>query len=342
MQDSLSVSLRSVRESYLVGKKIPIQHNPKFSGESFDKHVYPVIYARLALDEQLLLYQFYGVRDQGLLAAQKGDITASDKFFKGSEALLHSKKLSRECFLLGKSYYEAGAAYLDYRRNDFEMAITRIHEALACDLSLEEEYGYTSFHLHRIQLVHNLMRIDIRCTLIKEALDIGYQLLDYIERKSSILTVPTTWDSSRLASLPPDLVEAAFVQITIELAHLLAGNATLSAQSLFTGMRSHTQSDVASSCHLSPHCHAWLKAKQILTDGDLVGFLKDAGLYLANGPQDTPWIWHAFVADLVVLCRSLDLPEARSIRHEITSDARMWINILPPTWRSIYTAEKEF
>jgi len=335
MENSLSSLLNNVLECYLVGAKKPVQANPTVSGERFRDHVYELIETHLPLNEQLLVSQCFEISEQGLLAARKGDLTAAESFLRGAELFLHTKQLSRESFLLGDSFFEAASAYFDYRRKDFDAAITCVHKALSNDLILEGEYGYAILHLHRIQLVHNLMRIDIRRAFIKEALNTGFFLLDYMEGKSATLSALTFWDSSCLIALPSELVNTMFLQITMEIALALAGNEALSTQVLFAGAQSHTQPGVADSCLLSPQSHAWLKAKQALIADDLEGFFEEAAKSLSDGPGNASWLWYAFVADLFSLCRKLDLPEAHLIRRSIARDARLWKGI-PASWRLLF------
>lgn len=335
MENSLSTLLNNVLESYLIGIKKPVQAKPTVSGERFRDHVYELIETHLPLNEQLHVSQCFEISEQGLLAARKGDLTVAESFLKGAELFLHTKQLSRESFLLGVSFFEAAAAYFNYRCKNFDAATTCVHKALSNDLILEEEYGYAILHLHRIQLVHNLMRIDIRRAFIKEALGTGFLLLDYMEGKSATLPALTFWDSSRLLSLPSELVNTMFLQITVEIALVLAGNETLSTQDLFAGAQSHTRPGIADSCLLSPQSHAWLRAKQALIIDDLDSFFEVTAKSLSDGPGNASWLWHAFIADLISLCQQLDLPEAHLIRRNIAKDARSWKGI-PPSWRLLF------
>lgn len=241
MENLLRATLSKAFEAYLIGVTKPIQSNHMITGDAFNNILFSIIDTRLPLDNQLLLYQSYHLRDQGLAAAQKGDLINSERFFKGVETMLLSKKLARESFLLAKSYYEAGIAYLDYRNSNFDKATARIYEALACDVALEEEFGYSILHLHRLQLAHNLMRVYVRQAFLEEALNIGYQLLDYMEGKIVSLSIPTPWDSSKLKPLPKEQVNGMFIQVTYEIVLLLAGNDTMNTSEAFAGARSHTR-----------------------------------------------------------------------------------------------------
>lgn len=184
------------------------------------------------------------------------------------------------------------------------------------------------------------MRIDIRRTFVKEALGTGFLLLDYMEGKSSTLPALTFWDSSRLLSLPHELVNTMFLQITVEIALVLAGNEILSTQDLFVGAQSHTQPGNADSCLISPQSHAWLRAKQALIADDREDYFKEAAKSLSDGPGNASWLWYAFVADLVSLCRRLDLPESHLIRQSIARDAQSWRGI-PASWRLLFDSGEQ-
>jgi hypothetical protein len=326
--------LHTTLECYRQGFRKPIQITLTASGEGFDHHLQAVINIRLPLKEQLLMRRCEQARRQGLLAARRGHIATADQLLGESRAILHSEKLSVESSLICKSFQAATEAYLDYRRGAFDQARARVHEALAIDVVLEEEYGYKILHLHRVQLVHNLMRIDARCARFEDAIDLGCRLLSYLEGSSEILPVPGSWDSAKIASLPPEIVAAMFAQVTSEIALVLAGKDRRVARDLFLVAIRHAQLEATGNCHHYPRPHAWFQIKQSFVDNNVDIFLDRASQFLADGRGDTPLLWYAIAVDLVVWCDDLDLPEAELVKLEIARDAITW-EYLPPTLRPL-------
>lgn len=97
---------------------------------------------------------------------------------------------------------------------------------------------------------------------------------------------------------------------------------------------------VQSSCYLSSESHSWFKTKQALVENNHVCFLEEAASYIEQGPKDTPRLWYAMLADLVILCRGLDIPEARLMRQTIAKDSENWKGV-PHAWKSLYRFDKE-
>ena len=324
MSKLLKDLLYTTLECYKRGTKQPALINLARSGEEFRRNLETIIHTHLPMKEYLLLRKYSEAQRQGLLAARRGDLAAADQLFAEANVLLDLEKPSLECSLLCKSFQGAAEAYLDYRRSDFDKAIARIYEVLAIDLVLEEKYGYAILHLHRIQLLHNLMRVEARRAHLEEAINLGYQLLDYLEGKSEALPIFEAWDSMRVTSLPLQLVEGMFAQITEEIAVILTGKERWIARDLFTGALHHTQVEVADNCYLHPRCHLWFRAKQAFVDNDLTTFLELASQFLIDGRGEIGLLWYRLVLDVAILCNELDLPEADLLIGEIASDAPTW------------------
>lgn len=274
---------------------------------------------------------------RGLLAARRGQIAMADQSFGEARAILRSRKLSLESDLICRSFQAAAEAYLDYRRRAVDQARNRVHEALAIDVVLEGEYGYDILHLHRIQLVHNLMRIDAGCMHFEDAIDLGCRLLNYLEGGPEILPGPGPWGSTHIRSLPPEIVTAMFGQVTGEVALVLAGKGRDDARDLFAVVAPHAQLEATSNCHHYPQAHAWFQVKQAFVGDDVARFLNRSSQFFADGRGDTPLLWYATAVDLAGLCDDLDLPEADMVKLQVARDAVTW-EYLPPKLRSLLVA----
>jgi hypothetical protein len=254
--------------------------------------------------------------------------------FAAARVLLQLGKLSPEGNLLYKSFLEQAEAYLNYRRGDFDQARNRTFEALAIDMVLEEEYGYEILLLHRIQLVHNLVRINARCICFDHAIELACKILSYLEGASEVLPIPGSWGCERVARQSPELVAAMFAQVTGEVAQILVGKNRQVDPHLFAVASAHMQLEANGNCHCHPRSYAWLLVKQAFVSNDVATFLERASHFLAEGRADTPLLWYATVIDLIALCDELALPEAELVRHEIAREAGTW-EYLPEKFSSL-------
>jgi len=293
--------------------------------------------------DRLFVHQYTELIEQGLWAARKGDLTNADKWLCSARSLLYNTDLSHEGFLLFKVAYETSTAYLDYCHSDFDTAVSRLNEALLIDEQLEKKKNeYALLHLHRIQILLNDVQLNARRNHIKEAMDMSFHILNYLERKTKTIPTVTSWDSTQLVFLPQQIVADLFVGTTYKIASMVAGRKTilvegqdLDVRDLFAGAQTHIQVGDTGSCHLSPPAHAWLRAKQAFVDNDGADFLSKAADILAEGQGDAPFFWYATLVDLFAFCRQWDLPEASTVKRMIENAPWQIWRFLPKTWKQI-------
>jgi tetratricopeptide (TPR) repeat protein len=328
MSDSYTELIQTTLEHYRQGCAKPIQIVPKSSGEYFEyllgHKLQTLIKSRLSLTDQLLIDWSTNVRSQGLVAARCGQFATAEQLFAKARTPLESSKLSPEGSLLYKSSQEPAEAYLDYRRGDFDRARTRISEALAIDAVLEEKYGYKTLFIHRLHLVHNLVRTEARCMCFDRAIELACQLLSYLEGASEVLPLPVPWGSERVAHLSPELVAVMFAQVTDEVALILAGKNRQLARDLFAVVVRYMKLQADGNCHPYPRTHAWFLVKQAFVSNDVATFLERASHFLAEGRTDIPLLWYATVIDLVTLCDELDFPDSNLVKQEVAKEAVTW------------------
>lgn len=321
---SYSKLLQTTQEHYRRGCTKSIQVTPEISGGSFNHKLQTFTENCLPLIDQLLIHRFGNARIRGFIAARRGDFMVAEQFFVAARALLQLDKLSPEGALLYKSFLEQAEAYLDYRRGDFDQARSRTFEALAIDMVLEEEYGYEVLFLHRIQLVHNLVRINARCMRLDSAIELACQILSYLEGALEVLPIPGLWGYERVARQLPELVAAMFAQVTSEVALILAGKNPQVVRNLFAVASTNLELQTNSNCCCHPRAYAWLLVKQAFTNKDIALFLERASQLLSEGRADTPLLWYTTVIDLIALCDELDFPDSELFRQEVGRDAATW------------------
>ena len=341
MLNSYRELLAITLENYRLGSRKPIQIKLGSSGDLFSEKLQSLIENRLPLKDQLLMRRANNARNEALIAARRGQLAMAERFFAEARAPLESHSLSREGALLHKSFLEQAEAYLDYRRGHFEQVIIRTFEALAIDVVLEEEYGYEILHLHRIQLLHNLVRTHVRCMCLNKAVELACQLLSYLEGTLEVLPISSSWGFERIARLPSELVGAMFVQITSEIALLLAGMSRQVARDLFAFAADKLQLQALCNSHPKEQANVWFLVKQAFLNDDYTMFLERAANFLVLGHADTPLLWYATVLDLFTLCDSLGLPESDLIQREIAEDAITW-QYMPQKFFSLLVRQDNF
>ena len=336
-----SSQLRSVLGCYCAGARRPAS-NPALSPADINAPHNQHLKRRLTFAEYNRLHQYVVLCEQGLSLARRDDLAAADQCFEQVHAWLTTRTLSSEGQLHAKVLYEKGVGYLDYRRGNLEQAEARMHEALAIDQMLEEEYGYTTLHADRIQLVYHLMRIYMKRTMLTEGLALGIHLLNYLEGKSHTLPISTSWNTAHLTDLPPRLLNHFFALVTLEMAYALAGQKTitvdgelLSIHTLLADIDCHTQPEALDSCRLSHQAHTWLQAKQALENEQLADFFSLTAQALSAGPNGYPLLWYAIIVDLLRLCDTLNVREAWLLRQRVAKDTAYWQRVvqIPRAWR---------
>jgi len=199
-----------VLEAYRKGSSQPPSDQRAASGQAFDDVLVAATMRRLSLTDQVLMRKCSAARDRGLAAARRGRLQIADQACAEARTVAASGALSAEAKLLTNALHSPIEAYVDYRRGEHERACAHLNEAAEADVLLETVHGYKILHLHRIQLVHNLMRLRVRYDGLEAALAVGATLLSYLERTRESLPLPGSWDPAQLDHIPPALVSSSF------------------------------------------------------------------------------------------------------------------------------------
>ncbi len=286
--------------------------HPLGNSDLFNQQLQMLMMKRLPLKDQLLLRRYNNAREQGLLAARRGQVAIAEQSFTEAQTPLFMDTLSREGKLLHQVFLEQAVAYLDYSRYDFEQVYRRTHKALGIDVILEEEYGYEILLINRIQLIHNLVRTEARRQKL-EAIHLAFQLLAYLSRQIETLPTPHPWGSLRVARQPSELVAAMFAQVMGEVALMM----TSSDRTRMDYFRAAITTYQQNFCH--PRAEAWLLVKQAFVLQTT--FLELAGDFLAEGRGDTPILWYTTVIDLLAVCNEMG---ELDLSQEIITDVASW------------------
>lgn len=313
-------------------------------GDAFSDELYARIENRLSLSEQLLLHRALSDRDAALLAVRTGQLAMADQLFTEARRVLNSSALSQEGKLLHQSLLYQSETYLDYCQGEFALVRSKTENALSIDIVLEDEYGYDLFHLHRIQLLHNLVRTDARCQNYDLALKLAGQILSYLEGRKDTLPIGTAWGFERMARQPRELVRMMIAQITSEIAVILAAQDFDKAYALFQvvtcdPLERVTANRASIQCvPIDQHSREWLYLKQSFLSRDRSTFLKQACSFLEIGRSQLSLLWYAVVVDLLRLCDELECPAAKRLQQAIVRDILEQEQMIPFKFRSLLLA----
>ncbi|BAZ52078.1 hypothetical protein NIES4103_47370 [Nostoc sp. NIES-4103] len=319
--------LQTTLDSYRQGCTKSSEITPEFSQNLVEQKLQTLIQSRLSLTDKQIITKFAYARIQGLNSTRQGDLIEAERAFKQARIPLERNELSAEGILLYNSLLEQSQSYLDYCRGNFDQARERILEAIRNDVILQEEYGYEILFLHRIHLVHNLVRIEARKMHFKDAIKLACNILNYLQGASDNLPIPVSWGSEAVTRQAPEYIAVLFAAIISEIAIILSGQKRQIAHDLFMIISHDLQLENNHKSHCYPSAYSWLFVKQAFINSDLTNFLKLASDFLALGRADIPLLWYATIIDLLSVCDELTVPESKLIREEIEKQAMTWKNL---------------
>lgn len=155
-----------------------------------------------------------------LLAARRGKRAVADRGLTAAKSLLQLAT-STGARRAAISFLSAQEAYFRYLDGDFRDAVTFLERAFCYDCMLEQGAGLPVLVMHRVQLLHNLMRIAHRRGLPQQALFLGCRSLDYLEScgGSALDRLPEPWCRQwprHLSGVPVELLNQMHGQIAAE------------------------------------------------------------------------------------------------------------------------------
>ncbi|WP_427158662.1 hypothetical protein ACQFX9_22570 [Aliinostoc sp. HNIBRCY26] len=320
--------LHDALANYELGKLKHLPITPEQYGQDVNQligyELFNIIESRLSRKEQFLLNRINKARFQALNTARQGDLFAAEELMKTVRTSWDINQVSSEVNLLYKSFQAAAEAYLDYRRGNFEQAWSNITEAIIIDAMLETEFGYKILFAHRLHLVQNLVRSEARGQRLEKALQLGSQLLSYLQGKSENLPFPVAWDVDTIATLPPEVISITFTLVTTEIALALAGKNHQAVQELWKIIVNRIDLTVDDRPIIAPSAYGWLRMKQALFNDSLSSAIEVLSEFLRAGRGKTPLLWYAAVIDFVAISNELNLPASATVKQQISNDAVHW------------------
>jgi hypothetical protein len=327
----LAEHLHRAADAYQHGKR----HHASASTSTavgFDQLLGAAILKYASPGEQILMKAALVARTKGLAAARKGEMEVAEANLRASRDIMEVPWLSAESHALLASFQEAAEAFIDFRCGRHDLARERVYRAMSADGTLLSREGYHILELHRVQLGHNLARVDANAGEPEQAAQILAGLLTYLEgeREAWPFSNYTYTGKATVEDLPEEQVADLFIQLASELALLLDGRGREEGLALFAPVVAHAELRATRHCRRHPSAHAWLSLKLACLERNVVGFLQGVQEVLADGPREGSLLWYATATDLYRECARLleDFPaEAISLMSEIAEDAASWTRV---------------
>jgi len=291
-------SLTEIRESFRRGRVLaPVAS--KSAGVLTASRLVGALQTRLAPFELDRMSECEKSYTAAINAARLNDTATAERLLQAAWTAFDSPSLSSEGKLLCKTFTCAASAYVHYRRDSFGEANNLLLAAIECDDELERR-GYEMLHAHRLHLIENIIKTEIRAKNITRALEIGGQLLSYLSGARSGLDFSGTWNPASIEKTPSLVIRTSFAQVTSTIADIFFAYQDngitipfdLAAQCLNMQMKRK---------YVDFRALTWLRAKRRFLRGDVQGFLALSPLLISDGPSNTESLWFDVLLDLMSL-----------------------------------------
>jgi hypothetical protein len=265
----------------------------------------------LSPDEQEVVLLAARCRAHALQAARHRDLAQASVLLREARSVCVIAPTSLQCRVLCDSFQLAGEAYVEYCLGRLDEARDRLYDAMLADNILELEGGYDLLHLHRVQLVHNLVRIDARRGQQQEAVDLAWRLLAYLEGNPAVLPGPAPWSAQTICRLPSDLVHNMFDQIVAEIALIVADPTKDIREQFAAAYADHlAAAGDGSNCLSCPVAHKWLELKRMFIE-DPWSFIRCCRSFFDELCIEHPVLWFATAVDLIAVCKDIEINKAQ-------------------------------
>ena len=283
----------------------------------------------VSLEDRLHLRNMHIYCSKGLSAAREGRLDDSLVHYEQARQRLDLLEDSQLAWLLGASSYQAGIAYLDFRRGYVELAHERLDSAMDADSKLEQ-VGLPIMQLHRIQQGHNLARMALRLGRRETAIGLAGILLAYMERRTDDLPYHRDWSSKLLQAVPRSLLKAMIHQIIGETAgYIVTGEEPMEEwRVLLEACRLCQDPETA----IFPQVQYALKAQHERLVDDPESYLRNLERFFHLGIRHCHLLWYAVIIELVGFCREVDTRHSCKVLDIILRDSAKWKG-LPPFLR---------
>lgn len=276
---------------------------------------------------------------RGFLAAHDGDLDLAKKSFAAAWQLWSELKESF-CRTRLTGIIEAYEAYLEYLLSDRSQARKRLENALDSSLLLEIRYGITLFELHRMQLGHNLARVDWRFGFHEEAFALAGALVGYLQGRRRNLPFHHNWSADRMQSCPAHLRQVMVMQIAGEaISHLVARPETAFWET-FLDEAVIDDDESGGRFFADPRLRRWLRARRARLEGDRRRYIETLEEILPAGPRGLGTLYYAIVIDFAEFCSAEASVASQKVVGFLTRDAEKWKGFPEPLAQRLARLER--
>ncbi|MGH3775073.1 MAG: hypothetical protein ACRDRR_04945 [Pseudonocardiaceae bacterium] len=286
---------------------------------TFDDQLQALVAARCTRAELLHYSRFKHQRREGLKAARQGSFSAARLDLNLARGYLREIDTA-EVRLVGASSYLAALAYLQYRQLKPAQARRLVERALAIDVRLENEFALGIMYGHRIQLVHNLVRVEARFGTVRGAIDLGVVLLEQLEGRIDASPTSHPWDQDDHRKVDPTQRRLLFNLIISDIALLQLQAGPQVAEEASDIYQRHLANCSHEQRQLFADGHAWLTLRANLKSCKIPESLNLASEYLERDARGAPILWYETAMSAALqLCNS-DNAEVRSLGGNILEE----------------------
>lgn len=307
---------------YRMGKDRKIIPSSVASGTLFDEYLQKKLQSRLSIPEQDFIKLISNQSFRGLVFARRGFLDESVAYMNMTARQLQEASVNDETLLLCRSFFETAAAYVDCKCERWDRSAKRLLLALKIDKILEQECEYSVLHLHRIQLVHNFIRLYSRYRQ-EDAINLANAVVEYLTGNRQTLPIIGQWNSSKLVSQYPEFIHAWLCEIIGEVGLLLAGQKLKNAKTLFNQFQSWR---LLVCEYESERLYQWCQIKHYFLDSNIDNFIDLSSQFLVEGRDATSLtiLWYITVLDIMRFLEATHIETFCLFRDEVLKDIEEW------------------
>lgn len=268
-------------------------------------------------------------------SAAAGETEAACLFFLKARLSAESKDLSAEGRLRAKTELAANEAYLEYCFGHFERAKQSLLVSMEAGQQMEQRFNSPFFHLHRIHLVNNMVKVEAAAQNLHGAMELAASVLLYLQQKAENLPVPGNWGSCYFREIPSDAIRFLTAQTTGEIAVALAGLPPSVVKKALQILLSRVKIDELCDSW-QPEISAWLRLKLLMADDEAqyAAYFARCIPYFSQGPGCTAGLWYLTALDVAAVCQPFHDSESSRLKQDIIADLRRMTH-LPRRVRAI-------
>jgi hypothetical protein len=322
VEQNLSVLLTKAFQAYRQSLLQKIRRDSSWLVRDFNSLTFLGAIGRIPALDRLRLRRLELACSQGLSSSRRGDLDDALSFYgEAQEILALLEDDMGLAWTIGRSTYEAGTAYLDFRRGLTEQACERLGFAMDADLELEDA-GMTVMQIHRIQQGHNLARMHFRLGNWDVALRLGGLLIAYLEGQIWQLPFHHGWRPKALRSVPRSLLRSMIHQILSECAVFIITNGKEPdgwSHLIETSLLCRNPESA-----VCPQAQFALWAQCSRRSANPIGYLINLERFLSQGILECSRLWYLLVVELAEFCLEVDTHRADEVRTAILRDSAKW------------------